>query len=114
MPETPAYRLALETPIVEGSLAKGLYAVVFEKGTFGDANFRKYLEDKTSVSPSQCRVNALYRIRIDIDNTYVSGIDDVLIDKNKEDVIVDLQGRRVSKMAKGGLYIINGKNYLNY
>ena len=114
MPETPAYRLALETPIVEGSLAKGLYAVVFEKGTFGDANFRKYLEDKTSVSPSQCRVNALYRIRIDIDNTYVSGIDDVLIDKNKEDVIVDLQGRRVSKMAKGGLYIINGKKYLNY
>lgn len=101
--------LVLDEPIVEGSFAKNLYAVVIEDGTFGDANFAKYLADKTSVSAKDCRVNPKLTISYNVDNETATGIDEINIDSNKKNVIYDLMGRRVQSMTRPGIYIVNGK-----
>ena len=111
--ESDAYykvlRLVLDEPIVEGSFAKNLYAVVIEAGTFGDANFAKYLADKTSVSAQSCRVNPRKTISYNVDNEAATGIDEINIDSAKKNVIYDLMGRRVQSMSRPGIYIVNGK-----
>lgn len=111
--ESDAYykvlKLVLDNPIAEGSFAKNLYAVVIEEGTFGDANFAKYLADKTSVSAKDCRVNSRLTISYNVDNEAATGIDEISIDSAKETIIYDLMGRRVKSMTRPGIYIVNGK-----
>lgn len=105
-------RLVLDEPIVEGSFAKNLYAVVIEEGTFGDANFAKYLADKTLVSAKDCRVNPRLTISYNVDNEAATGIDEISIDSAKKNVIYDLMGRRVKSMTRPGIYIVNGKKVI--
>jgi len=54
-----AIRLVLDEPFKEGDLinSPALYTVIIDPGTFGDANFGRYLQDPTNVSPSECLVN---------------------------------------------------------
>jgi len=106
---TMALKLVLDNPIVEGDLKAGMYTIILSPGTFGDANFKKYLDDKTSISPSECSVNADRRLHYTVDNDKATGIDEVTTDTNRPTVIYDLMGRRVQDMSRPGIYIVNGK-----
>ncbi len=110
--EQPGYtviKLVLDSPIAEGSFASTKYSVVVESGTFGDANFGKYLADKSSVSAKSCRVNARRNFDYVVNNDMATGIDEVTTDANRPSVIYDLMGRRVQDMSRPGIYIVNGK-----
>lgn len=98
-----------DTEIDYSKLDRIHYQYVIPAGTYGDANFGKYLKDKNSVSKSDCRVNSKYVIDVYIDNN-ATGIDTIESEKNV--VIYDMMGRRVSKITKAGVYIINGKKYI--
>lgn len=106
---TMALKLVLDKPIAEGELKAGMYTIILAPGTFGDANFKKYLDDKTSISPSECCVNADRRLHYTVDNDKATGINEVTTDSNKPTVIYDLMGRRVQNMSRPGIYIVNGK-----
>ena len=112
-PELKAIRLIMDKPIVEGSLRPDTYGYLFEAGTIGDANFGRYLEDKTSVNPQDCKVNpegaAVY---VDVDNNKASSVNGITVDEDREQRIVDLLGRKVNKMQKGNMYIVNGKKFI--
>ena len=110
--EAPGYtviKLLLDNPIIEGSFAPSTYSVVVEAGTFGDANFGKYLADKTSVSAQSCLVNSRRNFDYIVNNDKATGIDEVTTDSDKPSVIYDLMGRRVQNMSRPGIYIVNGK-----
>lgn len=102
-------KLVLDSPINEGSFAANLYAVVIEEGTFGDANFGKYLNDKTSVNAKDCKVNPRMNLNYNVDNNIATSINDITTDTNLPTVIYDLMGRRVRDMSRPGIYIVNGK-----
>ena len=98
-----------DTEIDYSKLDRIHYQYVIPAATYGDANFGKYLKDNNSVSKSDCRVNGKYKIDVYIDNN-ATGIDTIESEKNV--VIYDMMGRRVSKITKAGVYIINGKKYI--
>ena len=98
-----------DTEIDYSKLDRNHYQYVIPAATYGDANFGKYLKDNNSVSKSDCRVNGKYVIDVYIDNN-ATGIDTIESEKNV--VIYDMMGRRVSKITKAGVYIINGKKYI--
>ena len=52
-----AIHLVLDNPIKEGDIESGEYLIDIFEGTFGDANFAKYLKDPTSIAKNQCHVN---------------------------------------------------------
>lgn len=106
---TMALKLVLDSPIAEGDLKAGMYTIILAPGTFGDTNFKKYLDDKTSISPSECSVNADRRLHYTVDNDKATGIDEVTTGSDKSTVIYDLMGRRVQDMSRPGIYIVNGK-----
>lgn len=108
IPEAPIYpaiRLVLDQPIT--SLPKGQYAVIVPKATFGDLNFGKYLEDKTSVKPSDCKVNNYFSLLYLVDN--VLSVDDIESTSEDNGKLYDIMGRPVNSMDKKGIYIVNGK-----
>lgn len=98
-----------DTEIDYSKLDRIHYQYVIPAATYGDANFGKYLKDNNSVSKSDCRVNSKYVIDVYIDNN-ATGIDTIESEQNV--VIYDMMGRRVSKITKAGVYIINGKKYI--
>lgn len=102
-----AAKLVLDTPIQEGSLSKDIYLVVCEEATLGDPNFGKWLEDPTSVKKSQCRVNKRASMSFEV-NYNTTGIDNIS-GNEKGDEIFDLQGRRLEKITRPGIYIVNGR-----
>ena len=63
-----AIKLVLDTPIKLGELMAEKYSYVIEAGTFGDANFGKYLKDKNSVIDSLCLVNSKVVLSQNVDN----------------------------------------------
>ena len=109
MPDYYILKLVFDNPIQEGELRKDDYAVVLLAGTFGDANFGQYLQDKTSISPSLCHANDRETYTYTVDNDAVTGIDEVTTDSDKSTIIYDLMGRRVQNMSRPGIYIVNGK-----
>ena len=98
-----------DTEIDYSKLNRIHYQYVIPAATYGDANFGKYLKDNNSVSKSDCRVNGKYVVDVYIDNN-ATGIDTIESEQNV--VIYDMMGRRVSKITKAGVYIINGKKYI--
>lgn len=108
-PQTTTLKLVFETPIVEGELKAGSYAIVLLQGTFGDNNFGKFLNDKTSIDANNCHANPRMTIPFDVDNDKATGIKEITSDSNKQTVIYDLMGRRVQNMNRPGIYIVNGK-----
>lgn len=105
-------KLVLDSPITEGSFAPSLYAVIIEEGTFGDANFGKYLNDKTSVSAKDCKVNRRMNINYNVDNSIATDIEGISTDTSRPSIIYDLMGRRVKEMTQPGIYIVNGKKVI--
>lgn len=102
-----AAKLVLDTPIQEGSLSKDIYLVVCEEASLGDLNFGKWLEDPTSVKKGQCRVNKKVSMSFEV-NYNTTGIDNIN-GNEKEDEIFDMQGRRLVKITRPGIYIVNGR-----
>lgn len=107
-------RLVLDNPIEKGLLdgRGGQYSYVVPAGTYGDSRFAKYLQDPTSISPSECKTNKHIALSVMVDNEKaqqrVDGIKGVKVDGSKHQVY-DLQGRRYNGTLKPGLYIIDGK-----
>ncbi len=90
----------LEMPLADGS-----YILYVPEGAFGDENFNKRQNGDTSIAISDCSVNAALTLNVTVDNS--TGVNAITIDAG-EQVIYDLQGRRVTTPSKG-LYIINGR-----
>lgn len=111
-PSTPTLLLVFDTPIREGELKAELYAIVILKGTFGDTNFGKFLEDKTTTQASDCHTNPRMTISIEVDNDKATGIEQVVNSTEKNNVIYDVQGRKVKQMNRSGIYIVNGKKFV--
>ena len=107
-------RLVLDNPIEKGLLdgRGGQYSYVVPAGTYGDSRFAKYLQDPTSISPSECKTNKHIAFSVMVDNEQaqqrIDGIKGVKVDGSKHQVY-DLQGRRYNGTLKPGLYIIDGK-----
>ena len=111
---TTAIKFVPDTPLKEGDLDNwsGIYYYRSEAGAFGDANYGKWLNDPSSVSPSSCRVNRLMDVGgYQINNARVTGISTVTADETPE-VVYDLQGRRVENMSRKGIYVVNGKKVI--
>lgn len=88
----------------------GKYSYRCEPGTFGDANYGKWLQGDNSVKPSDCRVNPLVSVgSITIDNREATAISSISAQDVTDKVFFDIQGRRVQDTSKKGVYIINGK-----
>ncbi len=111
-PTTPTLLLVFDTPIREGELKANSYAIVILKGTFGDTNFGKFLEDKTTTQASDCHTNPRMTIPIEVDNDKATGIEQVVNSTEKNNVIYDVQGRKVKQMNRSGIYIVNGKKFV--
>lgn len=115
-PSSAAIKVVWDTPIKEGELRKGQYALQVWKATYGDANFGKYLNGDASVKPEDCHVNPggangidFYVITFNVDNNAATSIDITTNEANAPKVIYDIAGRKVQNMDKPGLYIVNGK-----
>ena len=113
--EYQAIRLVLDSPIEPGELdyMPGLYAYNVPKGTYGDLNFGKYLKGDRTISKSDCIANANDVFLVDVNNDKAkeyTGIQTVgLPDSPSEQVVYDLQGRRLTGTLKPGVYIIGNK-----
>ena len=104
-----ALKLVWDNEIKEKSLGKSVYAIKYPDATFGDANFEKWLADPSSVKKSDCHVNKADHWYFSVDNANSTSIDNIKKDDNGENVVYDLQGRRVERVTKTGVYIVNGK-----
>ena len=103
-----AVKLVWDSPIDMVKVRSTQYIFIIPEGAFGDGNYGKYLQNASSVSPSQCTVNESYTRCYDI-NTALTGINGVQTDDSSAKVIYDLQGHRVERVTKTGIYIVNGK-----
>ena len=103
-----AIKLVLDEPIKKGELRSGKYTWAIPAATFGDANFGKWLKNPGSISKSECKVNLYYTISVNVNNSAATDINMISIE-NEDSVIYDLTGRRLNKVTKAGLYIVNGK-----
>lgn len=107
---TYAIRLVLDNPIKEGDLRTDNYTVQIQKGTFGDANFGKYINGDKEINPSECRANPLIYKTLYVNNEQATSISDLNISGTQaENVIYDLTGRRIQSMSHPGVYIVNGR-----
>ena len=87
------------------------YAISTEGGwwrTEGLNPFRAYLTViPRSGTPVNARAMTNISFRVNGDGT--TSIDDAVLTTDKEAVVYDLSGRRVSVPQKGGVYIVGGK-----
>lgn len=104
-----AVKLVWDSPIDMVKVRSTQYIFIIPEGAFGDGNYGKYLQNASSVSPSQCTVNDSYTRCYDINTAIPSSINGVQAEDNAAKVIYDLQGRRVERVTKTGIYIVNGK-----
>ena len=104
-----AVKLVWDSPIDMVKVRTTQYIFIIPEGAFGDGNYGKYLQNASSVSPSQCTVNDSYTRCYDINTAIPSSINGVQAEDNAAKVIYDLQGRRVERVTKTGIYIVNGK-----
>ena len=122
-PENPefanvfAVKFVPDVPLSPGDLNNhpGNYTYYCEPGCFGDANYGKWLAGDSSVTPSMCRVNDKLNVGTFVipgNQEPTTGISTVSGDM-KNNVIYDLQGRRVQNMDKKGVYIVNGRKVVN-
>lgn len=103
-----ALKLVWDHPIDMVHVRTTDYTFKIPEGAFGDSNYGKYLKNPSSVKSSDCTVNDSFTSTYSI-NTTLTGIRDINADDNAAKVIYDLQGRRVERVTKTGIYIVNGK-----
>ncbi len=111
-PGTKAYRIVWEPAIKAEDFPRYTEChISFDEASFGDENFGKWLNNHSSVDEEACHVNGYAPRFVIIDNN-ATDITCNHADRNIEQHIYDLNGRRVTTPAKGGVYIINGKKVL--
>ena len=110
---TYAIKFVADQPVTQGRVDNyHLCGYAAEMGAFGDANYGKWLANHDSVAPEECSVfpggslGAMYEI-----NNDATGIRNINFESGNQ-VIYDLQGRRVQSMDKKGIYVINGNKYV--
>lgn len=81
---------------------------IYEVGTYPDKT-NAYLFTTKYVFVKDNATHDAYQVDVVITYGDVVGINGILAGQNGEQTIFDLNGRRVSTITKGGLYIINGK-----
>ena len=107
-----ALKFVPDVPITPGQLKNnpGMYAYYLYPGAIGDENYRKYLAGDTSIKMADCIVNpGMAASKYYVNNEQATRITTFSADDTAHKVIYDLQGRRVTKATKKGVYIINGK-----
>lgn len=112
-PFTQAVRLVLDEPIKSGDVGIATVAYVLPKGTIGDANYGKWLENPESVAPEECIVNdKIDNILVLVNNDLATqGIHEANSVQNKK-YFYDLTGRKTIGKVSSGIYIINGKKHV--
>ena len=116
--EVYALKFVPDKPIQAGDLSNfpGLYRVVFETAAFGDANYGKWLANPGSVAAADCKVNPEMSgptYQIDNDKGYdPTAIRTVTFGDADSQVIYDLNGSRIERVTKKGVYILNGKKVI--
>jgi hypothetical protein len=74
--------------------------------------FRLYLSiENLDDSPLKVETSAMSRMRI-VEYGETTGVETITPAQQREDVIIDLSGRRVKQPVKGGVYIVNGKKQI--
>ena len=107
-PDCSAIKLIIDERV--GKFVNGEeYTIFIDRGTFGNLNFGKYLNDRTAIKAFECRVNESMTFTFRIDNSISSGINAISPECNSVDSIYDLFGRKLDKITSNGIYIINGK-----
>ena len=107
-----AIKLVLPDPIQAGQLnnSPDLYCYDIPEAAFGDAKYGQYLVGQSGVRQEDCIVNPRTEAPyFYVDNSRATAITGIHADRNVEQKIYDLNGRRVMTPTKGGVYIINGK-----
>ena len=109
--EYQAIKLVFDTPFVAGELQyePGNYTYNVYKGTYGDLNFGRYLEDYTSVDKYECFANRAtpFPVHVDNEKAAANGIRNIRQGES-ETVTYDLLGRKVTTPTKPGVYVVNG------
>ena len=103
-----ALKLVWDHPIDMVHVRTTDYTFKIPEGAFGDSNYGRYLNNPSSIKSSECTVNDSFMSTYSI-NTTLTGIRDINAEDNAAKVIYDLQGRRVERVTKTGIYIVNGK-----
>ena len=110
MDDVLALKVDFQPAITEGQLRKDSYKIIIERGTIGDLNFEKYLNDKSSVDASDCMVNPELTYTRYVNNATATSIGGINADGVEgEQVIYDLSGRRLKAISAPGVYIVNGR-----
>jgi hypothetical protein len=74
--------------------------------------FRLYISiENRDNSPLKVETVAMSRMRI-VERGETTGVETITPAQQREDVIIDLSGRRVKQPVKGGVYIVNGKKQI--
>lgn len=102
-------KVIFDKEIKEGELATDQYGLVLEKGCMGDYNYGMYLNDKTSVNPSDCKANDRFVVPFYVNNAIASGISESPVLNDKANKIFNIYGVGIKKITVPGIYIINGK-----
>ncbi|MGM9710153.1 MAG: hypothetical protein ACI3ZB_11220 [Prevotella sp.] len=102
-------KVIFDKEIKEGELATDHYGLVLEKGCLGDYNYGMYLNDKTSVNPSDCKANDRFVVPFYVNNAIANGISESPVLNDMANKIFNIYGVRIEKITAPGIYIINGK-----
>ena len=108
----PTLKVVFEKEIKEGDLKSDQYALVLEKGCFGDNNYGKYLNDRTSVNANECHANDRFVVPFVVNNAIANSIDNIKDSDNKSGDIYNMFGVKVDNISAPGIYIINGKKVI--
>lgn len=102
-------KLVLDKEIKKGDLLDGQYTYVIEPGTFGDANFAKYLQGDPKITKDMCHVNERLHYTFNVSNSIVTSIEHSPVSIDAEQPVYDLSGRRVLGKPHSGIYVVNGR-----
>lgn len=108
-----AVRLVVDnTPDYESFEEGAIYEYVIPEATLGDDNYALWLSNHTSVPKSACHVNKEIRYLVLV-SKLITGIANIEPSRSKSfEEFLDLQGRRVEKPVKAGIYIMNGRKVI--
>ena len=98
----------VDTPVESG---KTYFALANKNGV----GFFKYSSSTLKGGKAYLALNTTYAAKLDgilFDEGGTTAINNVTMDENGQYIIYDLNGRRVTKMEKGQIYVIGNKKYL--
>lgn len=96
----------------EENLKDSRYGFIAVRGSFGDENFGRYLDNPSSVLRSDCHLIEQMGLYYNSSkNATPAGIENVEV-MTESDVLYDLTGRKVGSTNVPGIYIKNGKKII--